>query len=676
MSALLDKSRVEIKLGQYGVASSTALSDPSILGRVQDYRRKASARMQPLDRDDVSKRIPAAEYHVSRKVDGEFTVLVFRDGEVFAINPGGTVRVGIPWLEEAAKLLGAANVKEAQIAGELYVARDDRRPRVHDVTTVARQPQSAAEVGQLRFAAFDIVSLNGDASPKPFVEVWKTIEKLFGKGRFVHPVEAKFVPDIEGIARLFEQWVVKEDAEGLVVRNDAAGTFKIKPRHTLDAAVIGFTESEGDRQGMMHDLLLAVMRPEGTLQVLSRVGGGFAEEQRRTMLCDLKDMVVDSEYAEVNGDHVAYQMVRPDWVVEISCLDLISQTTRGGTIDRMVLDYHANGSNSYKVVTRLPLATVISPQFIRRREDKTATPQHIRIAQVTDIVEVPGMDKDSRQMTLPVSQILKREVFTKDLKGQTMIRKFLLWKTNKETASDEFPAYVAHYTDFSPNRKDALAREIRVSSSSEQIETLFEGFKEANIKAGWQRITVGTASASTVAPVVAAPSAAAPSAAAPAVAAAAVAAPIVNTPVEAVVPAAPAKKSRAKKAAAAVEAVAPVAAEPVAAVVNTPVEALVPAAPAKKSRAKKAAAAVEAVAPVAAEPVAAVVNTPVEALVPAAPAKKSRAKKAAAAVEAVAPVAAEPVAAVVADVSSLPVATDSTMAASERKKRASRKKSG
>lgn len=212
MSALLDKSRVEIKLGQYGVASATALSDPSILGRVQDYRRKASARMQPLDRDDVSKRIPAAEYHVSRKVDGEFTVLVFRDGEVFAINPGGTVRVGIPWLEEAAKLLGAANIKEAQIAGELYVARDDRRPRVHDVTTVARQPQSAAEVGQLRFAAFDIVSLNGDASPKPFVEVWRTIEKLFGKGRFVHPVEAKFVPDIEGIAKLFEQWVVKEDA--------------------------------------------------------------------------------------------------------------------------------------------------------------------------------------------------------------------------------------------------------------------------------------------------------------------------------------------------------------------------------------------------------------------------------------------------------------------------------
>ena len=50
-------------------------------------------------------------------------------------------------------------------------------------------------------------------------------------------------------------------------------------------------------------------------------------------------MAVDSEYAEVNGDNVAYQMVNPEWVMEVSCLDLLSSTTRGGTINRMVLDY-------------------------------------------------------------------------------------------------------------------------------------------------------------------------------------------------------------------------------------------------------------------------------------------------------------------------------------------------
>lgn len=65
-----------------------------------------------------------------------------------------------------------------------------------------------------------------------------------------------------------------------------------------------------------------------------------------------------------------------------------------------------------------------------------------------------------------------------------MVRKFLMWKTNKQEHED-FPAYVLHFTDFSPNRKDALAREVRVSDSEQQIHDLWNGLKEANIKRGW-----------------------------------------------------------------------------------------------------------------------------------------------------------------------------------------------
>lgn len=487
MVALLDKSRVELKLGDYGTAPATALSDPTLLPKVQEYRRLASARMQPLDRPGIREKIPNAEYHVSRKMDGEFTVLIFRDGQAFSMNPGGTVRVGLPWMEEAAKLLSKAGVKEAMLAGELYVDRTDRRPRVHDVSTVARQPQSAAELATLRFAVFDVISLDGTAVNQPYANTFKTIKKWFGEGQKVRPVETKTLKESKEIDQLFEDWVEKQNAEGLVVRSDIAGMFKVKPRHTLDVAVIGFTESIAERQGMMHDLLLAVMRPDGTLQLLGRVGGGFDEDQRRDFLSDLKDMVVESEYAEVNSDHVAYQMVQPQWVIEISCLDLISQTTRGAPVNRMVLDYQANGNSEYKVVTKLPLATIISPQFIRRREDKQVRPQDVRIAQVTDIVEVPLADRDARQMTLPKSELLQREVYTKDLKGQTMVRKFAMWKTNKESGGDEFPAYVVHFTDFSPNRKDALAREVRVSSSPDQIQQLYVALKDENIKAGWER---------------------------------------------------------------------------------------------------------------------------------------------------------------------------------------------
>ena len=482
--SILDRQRFEIKLGDYGVGPATALSDPQILAATQDYRRLTGSRMMPIGKSDIRSKIPKSDYHISRKIDGEFTVLVLRNGEVFSINPGGTVRIGLPWQQEALEALQKANITEAMIAGELYVHNTERRPRVHDVSTVARQPQSDEDLNKLRFAVFDIISVNDQAPGEAFADTYQRLEAIFGDGTLVHPVETELGGDTGAIEKQFKKWVEGEDAEGLVVRSDSVGLFKVKPRHTLDAVVIGFTESTDDRAGMLHDLLLAVMRHDGTMHILCRVGGGFNEEQRRTMLSDLKDMVVPSEYAEVNSDYVAYQMVRPDWVVEISCLDLISQTTRGGVINRMVLDYDSP-EEGFKVVRRLPLVTVISPQFIRIREDKTAHPKEVRIGQVSEQVEVQLTDADAKNFRLPSAEILKREVFVKESKGKFMVRKFVLLKTNKEAESDEYPAYVLHYTDFSPNRKTPLDRDVTVSNSLEQIETLYEQCKEANVKKGW-----------------------------------------------------------------------------------------------------------------------------------------------------------------------------------------------
>jgi hypothetical protein len=485
MTALIDRGRLEIKLNGYGTAPASALADPSLHPRVQDYRRQAASRMVGLEPRDIRTRVPATSYHVSRKVDGEFTVLVYRDGEALSLNPGGTVRMGLPWMDEAAGLLSKGGVREALVAGELYVNRPDGRPRVHDVTSVARQPSSHSDLDNLQFAVFDLISLDGKPPADNFPDTWKRIERLFGKGKRIHPVEAEIVKDIDGIERLLHQWVEVDGAEGLVVRSDSGGTFKIKLRQNLDAAVIGFTESIDERQGLLHDLLVAVMRGDETLQVLTRVGGGFSDDQRRSMLSDLKDMAAESEYAEVNSDHVAYQMVEPQWVIEISCLDLISQTTSGGPILRMALDWDRS-AHCYNVVRRLPLASVISPQFVRLRDDKTVSPIDVRFRQVTDLVEVPLADRDARQIALPPSDILRREVYTKQMKGETLVRKFLLWKTNKEVQSEDYPAYVIHYTDFSPNRKTALERELRVSHSREQIESLWEGIKGSNLAKGWE----------------------------------------------------------------------------------------------------------------------------------------------------------------------------------------------
>lgn len=483
---MLEPSLVEIKLGSFGDAAASALKNPTLLPQVQNYKRQIASRMYPLGKGDIDRKVPDAKYLVSRKIDGEFTGLIYEDGDILTVNPGGRVRIGMPWQSEAKKLLEMAGIKQAMIAGELYVTNNEnRRPRIHDVVSVVRQPKSTDDLDRIRFAVFDWIQLDGEPVERSYPENWAEIERIFGKGDLVHPVETVELKGYREIERQFEKWVEDEGAEGLVIRSDTAGNFKVKPRHTLDAVVIGFTESTDDRQGMLHDLLLGLARKDGSIQVLGRVGGGFSDDDRREMLSDLNDMVVNSEYAEVNSDHVAYQMVEPKWVVEISCLDLIAQNTRGGAVNRMVLNWN-HAANQYEVVRRLPLVSVISPQFVRIREDKTLDPSDVRISQVTDLVPVAMTDVDAGEMKLPKSEILQREVYTKQLRGEMLVRKFLMWKTNKQGTSEEYPGYVVYYTDYSPARKTPLTREVRVTNSETQCIALFRAFKEKNIKKGWE----------------------------------------------------------------------------------------------------------------------------------------------------------------------------------------------
>ena len=480
---IVDRSRAQIMLGDYGVCRAAALADPALHLRTQDFRRQLSGRMIALERKHISERMPACDYFVSRKIDGEFTIIAIDGASACTVNPGGTVRIGLPVLDEACALLAKAGIKQALLAAELYVNRTDKRPRVHDVCRVARQPSSPAELQSLHLAVFDILELDGKPAPAGYGEVHKSIASIFKGGKLIHPVETVQAKTCADIEKLYEKWVEQDGAEGIVARSDAAGMFKIKPRCSLDVAVLGFTEGVDERLGMLHDLLVAVMRPEGSFHIVGRVGGGFTDDERRAFLSDLKDLAAESDYAEVN-DGVAYQMVRPEWVIEISCLDLITQTTRGATIDRMVLDWDKSAAQ-YRAVRRLPLASPISPQFLRRRDDKQIHPVDLRLAQLADLVEVPMADRDAKQLALPKSELLQREVFTKTLKGQQMVRKLLLWKTNKESEGGDYPAYVAYFTDFSPNRKTPLDRDIRVSNSKEQIEQLLAAMKAEYVVKGW-----------------------------------------------------------------------------------------------------------------------------------------------------------------------------------------------
>ena len=485
MKSLLDKDKLNQLIGDYYVGKAAdCIKDPDILRQVRMRRRQLGRMMMALDRDKAKYRIPAGDYFISRKIDGEFTCLVYKNGEAFTVNPGGTVRMGAEFHKRAAKHLKNAGVKSALIGGELYVNRPDgKRPWVHDVVRVARKPEDQEAVDSLGFGIFNIYDLDGRDYSMHYADAINKVQEIFGEDGLVHSVET-IVGDEKEIFKKFAEWVDGEDAEGVVVRSDSAGVFKIKPRHTLDLAVVGFTEGIDDRAGMLHSMLLAVIRKDGSFQIISRVGGGFSDDQRIEILKLLNPQVVESEYAEVNSDRVAYQMIKPGLVIEISCLDIISRTSHGSTIDRMIIEWEES-ENHWVGVRRLPLCSIISPQFLRIRDDKTANADDVKMTQLSDITAIPDLERIADDLILPTSTVMERIVATKVLREATMVRKLLLWKTNKEEASRDHPAYVLHLTNYSPNRKEPLQHEIRVSSSEEQIRMLFANWQEKYIVGGW-----------------------------------------------------------------------------------------------------------------------------------------------------------------------------------------------
>ena len=130
-----DLSRFIKKKGElFSPARPPTSTTPLCSFSAQEYRRKLSAAMKPWP-PTMFINIPKSRgYYAMRKYDGEFTYVVFDGEKLISVNPGGTVRVGLPCFAEAEKLLKKAKVKSCVLAGELYATGDiGNRNRVQEI---------------------------------------------------------------------------------------------------------------------------------------------------------------------------------------------------------------------------------------------------------------------------------------------------------------------------------------------------------------------------------------------------------------------------------------------------------------------------------------------------------------------------------------------------------------
>lgn len=444
--------------------------------RVTNYKTFVAGRLRSVEGKKIKESIPKQDkYLASTKYDGHFYALIKDGDDVVFINHRDKVIKEHSIIEHAKEAL--KNMKQAIIPGEIYLESEDRTRSFNVTKAISDQDPN------LRFAAFDVLEENSNPIMASVFDRFEILKTILPEKGVIHVAHHEIVEDKTSIETMFNNHVDNHNGEGIVVKSIAPAGFKIKPKYTLDAVIVGFAEGDGDRAGLLRDFLLAFMRPDGTYQLFAHMSHGFSEEQRKDLLIEYKKKVVESKYIEVARNKLAFHMVKPETVVEFSCLDVINEDSKG-FIQKMCLTY--DEKTGYTPSRLHPSVSVTIPLFHRFRDDKKPTVEDVRFAQVETIVSFD--EKEVAAEDLQPSEIMDRKVYTKESAGQTMVRKFVIAKTNKE-ATGYFPAYVFHFTDFSANRAAPLKRDVKISSSEDQIKEIFEAAITKNIKKGWNLVS-------------------------------------------------------------------------------------------------------------------------------------------------------------------------------------------
>ena len=441
----------------------------------KQYKRLTASKYVPVAEDEmISKIIEAEKYHVSPKYDGHLYILHFDGSNLKLINHSGNIIDDLPMFLEAKKLLSDFN--EIILAGELYLFDKDKRTRSFEIKSSVNKKSK-----DIYFAAFDIISINGEESNYDDDSLTEKLKSIFDNGESIHPIECLQLESRSEIEDYYKKIVEERGMEGIVVRSHNGPVYKVKPKITIDAVILGYVQSQGDRSEMIKELLVGLCVSENKYIVLSKIYNGFDDNKRASFLKDLESRKVDSNYIEVSGSNLAFIMVKPELVIEFSCLDIYNESTKG-PISKMSLTFK---DNAYYSEGKSSSASVTSPTFLRIRDDKKPDVNDIGISQVTRIISLDT--NSSEKISLKKSEILKKDIYIKNSKGINMVRKFVIWKTNKEDTG-EYPAFVYHYTDFSPSRADVLKKDLKVSNSKKQIEEIFNDEILKNIKKWWEKV--------------------------------------------------------------------------------------------------------------------------------------------------------------------------------------------
>lgn len=442
-----------------------------------DYKKNIANKFALVEGANLRLRIGGENLCVTRKIDGHMQIAFFDGSQTFLLNSNGKEKAaGLKCIDILNQSLKDAGLKQAVIAAELYMPNEGGRPRHSDVARALADDNAKHE---LRLAPFDIVELDGTPwVAESYADTHRRLCEIF-KDKEVEPVEMQVASDVNQVQSIYDEWVVNEGAEGLVIHVGNV-VWKVKPRHTLDAAVIGYTLTDRG----IRSLMFAMRREDGMYQMFTQGSTGMTDEQRADVAARLAKSHVESQYVLSDSRGIAYQMVKPELVFEISVVELVAKGNDDKVRMNPLLTF--DDEKGWLLESTTPGVSAINITVESERTDKTPTPTDVRVSQLTDLVPFEEVEGASAG-PLPASTLLERRVFKKTSGVKTMLHKFLLWKTNKEQ-SGRYPAYIVFHTDFSNGRADMVKTDMMYSSSEAQARELFEAEIASNIKKGWNEV--------------------------------------------------------------------------------------------------------------------------------------------------------------------------------------------
>ncbi len=479
------------KLGKGSLYPAGSLADEELVATLAGYRRSVASRYRAVMSEELPEALPKGVLHVSPKIDGELWYLVKQGKETVFLSPNGRAISGNIPILAGAKASFTPNAKDGTVvAGELFAEAASGRPRISDLAA-ALGSGAKADVELLRFSAFDVVRGGDDEAPQPgeaYEERHATLQRLLDGGGAAGVVGSEGLADHAAVQERFEAVVGGDEAEGLVIRAGDGRIFKLKPVMSLDAVIVGFTERSGVKN-QVGSILLALMREDGQFQLVGACGNVGGESERKALYKKISKRVVDSSFRYASGGGALYRFVAPEQVVEVAATDLQSDDSDGRPIKRMVIEY----GDAWSPVRPMESVSLIHPRLVRLRDDKGVNATDIRAAQLEERCLVASLQEKAEPLALAPSSVLRREVYTKTTKGEVAVRKILVWKTEKEDADPAFPAFVVHFTDYSPGRKSPMKREVRLAPSQSSAFAIADDILEANIKKGWEAVAQAAA---------------------------------------------------------------------------------------------------------------------------------------------------------------------------------------